>query len=139
LTVPHRFGQHSGELITPGLVQLAVQLASAAVDSPLHLVLGNGSGAASVRGLASPAMRGVLFGLQLLQGVFELQPEARAEILRTCQVSGARHCSWRRCCTLPCSTVLLRRSAPPHHLWPAAQPGGSQLLEPCRPCATRAP
>jgi hypothetical protein len=81
-----RFGQQSGELVTPGLVQLAVQLAGGAVDSPLQLVLGSSAGAASVRGLASPSLRGVLFSLQLLQAVFKEQKEARAEILKTCQV-----------------------------------------------------
>jgi hypothetical protein len=86
-----RQSQFAAELVAPGALALGRQLIACPVDCPLHLVLACGGGADGAQGgepppQASAGTRAVRLGLLLLGAIFEHQPEARDEVLRSCQV-----------------------------------------------------
>ena len=116
----YRQGQFASELVAPGALALGRQLLACPVDCLLQLVLlcggsssdgrnaagaagtsaaaagGGGNNAASTAPAAaaaapaSPGVRAVRLGLDLLAAVFECHPEARDEVLRACQLRAAR-------------------------------------------------
>jgi hypothetical protein len=116
-----RHSQYAGELVAPGALALGRLLLACHVDCPLHLVLacGEGAGAAAgaaaaaaagAQGEASPGTRAVRLGLLLLGAIFEHQPEARDEVLRSCQVRGAGCGRGRLRCSTPSQSPCLGRA-----------------------------